>query len=49
MQYYSEEFKNTAVAKLSTPGGRSATSLAEELGVSQSSLSRWLRERAPLG
>lgn len=49
MQYYSQEFKNTAVAKMSAPGGRSATSLAEELGVSQSSLSRWLREGATLG
>jgi transposase len=48
MQYYSEDFKRTAVAKLSSPGGPSATLLSEELGVSQSSLSRWLRERVTL-
>ena len=46
MQYYSEDFKKTVVAKMAAPGGRSATSLSQELGVSQSSLSRWLRERA---
>jgi transposase-like protein len=49
MQYYSEDFKKTAVAKMATPGGRSATSLSQELGVSQSSLSRWLRESATVG
>jgi transposase-like protein len=49
MQYYSQEFKEAAVAKMAVPGGRSATSLSEELGVSQSSLSRWLRERATVG
>lgn len=49
MQYYSEEFKNTAVTKMAAPGGRSASSLSEELGVSQSTLSRWLRERATVG
>jgi transposase len=48
MQYYSEDFKQAAVAKMAVPGGRSATSLSEELGVSQSSLSRWLRERSTL-
>jgi len=46
---YSENFKDAAVAKMATPGGRSATSLSHELGVSQSSLSRWLRERVMLG
>jgi transposase len=45
MQYYSADFKQAAIAKMAVPGGRSATSLSEELGVSQSSLSRWLRER----
>jgi transposase len=45
MQYYSEAFKQAAVAKMACPGGRSATALARELGVSQSSLSCWLRER----
>jgi hypothetical protein len=46
MQYYSEYFKLAAVAKIATPGGRSATSLSEKLGVSEPSLTRWLRERA---
>jgi predicted transcriptional regulator len=49
MQYFSEEFKRAAVAKMAAPGGRSATSLSQELGVSQSSLSRWLRERVTVG
>ncbi len=49
MRYYSEEFKRSTVAKMATPGGRSATSLSQELGISQSTLSRWLRERATVG
>jgi transposase-like protein len=49
MQYYSKDFKDAAVAKMATPGGRSATSLSRELGVPQSSLSRWLRERVTVG
>ena len=49
MQYYSEKFRDAAVAKMAAPGGRSATSLSQELGVSQSSLSRWLRERVTVG
>ncbi len=48
MRYYSEDFKRAAVAKLSSPGGPSATLLSGELGISQSSLSRWLRERGTL-
>jgi hypothetical protein len=44
MRYYSEDFKQAAVAKMAAPGGRSATSLSKELGVSQTSLSQWLRE-----
>jgi transposase-like protein len=49
MQYFSKEFKRSMVAKMSVPGGRSATSLYREVGISQSTLSRWLRERATLG
>ena len=49
MRYYSEDFKRTTVAKMTMPGGRSATSLSQELGISQSSLSRWIRERATVG
>ena len=41
---YSEDFKNAMVEKLSGPDARTATALAEEVGVPQSTLSRWLRE-----
>ena len=33
MQFYSEEFKDAAAAKMAAQGGRSATSLSQELGV----------------
>jgi transposase-like protein len=49
MQYFSEEFKRSTVAKMAAPGGQSATSLSQELGISQSTLSRWLQERATVG
>jgi transposase-like protein len=49
MQYFSEEFKRSTVAKMSIPGGRSATSLSREIGISQSTLSRWLRESVTVG
>ena len=49
MQYFSEQFKKSIVAKMSVPGGRSATSLSREVGISQSTLSRWLREHATVG
>jgi len=41
---YSDEFKNAMVEKLSGPNGKSATALAEEVGVPQSTLSRWLKD-----
>ena len=41
---YSDEFKQAMVKKLSGPTPMSATALSEEVGISQSSLSRWLRE-----
>jgi transposase len=46
MQYYPEDFKKAMVIKMSAPEAQSATSLAEETGVSQSTLSRWLRSYA---
>lgn len=46
---YSDIFKNAMVEKLSRPGSKSATALAEEIGVSQSTLSRWLREYGRFG
>lgn len=49
MQYYSEEFKRSMVAKMTVPGGRSATSLSQETGISQSTLSRWVREHVTVG
>jgi transposase len=45
---YSTEFKRAMVKKLAAPGGRSATALAKETGVSQVTLSRWLREAGKL-
>lgn len=41
---YSETFKSQMVQKLTRPGGPSATRLAMEVGVHQSTLSRWVRE-----
>lgn len=40
----SQAFKEKIVAQLARPGGPSATALAEELGIPQPTLSRWLRE-----
>ena len=44
VQTYSEKFKRKMVQRMSLPDGPSATALSQEIGVSQSSLSRWLRE-----
>ena len=41
---YTKDFRASMVQKLSGPDSRSATALAEEVGVPQSTLSRWLRE-----
>lgn len=46
---YSESFKAKLVQKMLPPNGRSATALAEELGLPQPTLSRWLREARTLG
>lgn len=45
---YSQEFKDSLITKMASPGGRSATTLSREVGISQSTLSRWLRDRATL-
>ena len=42
--YYSETFKAQMVQKLTRPGGPSATRLSREVGVHQSTLSRWVRQ-----
>lgn len=41
---YSEAFKAEMVQKLTRPGGPSASGLSREVGVHQSTLSRWVRE-----
>ncbi len=43
MSTYSIKFKDRMVRRMVGPTGASATSLAQEAGVSQSTLSRWLR------
>ena len=49
MGEYAESFKEAMVKKMSGPGGKSATALASEVGVSQSTLSRWMRGYGRLG
>ena len=41
---YGDKFKETMVKKMSGPAAKSASALAEEVGVPQSTLSRWLRD-----
>ena len=45
---YTTGFRASLVQKLATPGGPSATQLAAEVGVPQSTLSRWLRQAGRL-
>ena len=49
MRQFSDAFKARAVARLVGPGAVSANALAEEVGVSQESLSRWLRVARSVG
>jgi len=49
MRYYSAEFKNNLVKKMTVPPARSASSLCREEGIAQSTLSRWLREAVIIG
>jgi len=44
MAKYSEKLKQSMAAKILRPGGPSALSLAGETGISQSTLSKWVRE-----
>ena len=46
---YSKAFQAKMVQKLASPGGFTANALAVETGVSQSTLSRWLREARNVG
>ena len=41
---FSPKFREAMIRKLAAPGGPSAGALSEKVGVSQSTLSRWLRE-----
>lgn len=43
MVRYSKSFQTKMVGKMSGPTGRTANSLAQEVGVAQGTLSRWLR------
>jgi transposase-like protein len=45
---YSDEFKKAMVEKMSGPDGKSANALAEEVGLHQSTLSRWRTEYGKL-
>lgn len=45
---YSSKFKKRMISKMTGPDAQSASSLVREVGVSQSSLSNWLR-KAKLG
>ncbi len=44
MNKYSDKFKQAMVSKLTVPGAISAGSLSTEVGIAQSTLSRWVRE-----
>ena len=47
--YYGNDFKETMVQKMSGPDPKSATALSEEVGVPQTTLSRWLKEYGRFG
>jgi transposase len=49
MSNYSDTLKEAMVLKLISPGAPSATSLAQEVGIHQSTLSRWVREYVKVG
>ena len=48
MGQYADTFKEAMVRKMAGPEGRSAGSLAAEVGVAQSTLSRWMRQHGRL-
>ena len=49
MTEYSERFRQRMVRRMTGPKAVSATGLAAEVGVRQSTLSRWLREASKVG
>ena len=48
MHKYSETIKETRVKKLSAPGAQSAAELSRETGISQTTISKWLRDYGKL-
>jgi transposase-like protein len=46
---YTDSFKESMVKKMTGPDAKNATALAEEVGVHQSTLSRWLRDCGRFG
>jgi len=46
---YSAEFRNKMIEKMAVPGGPGVAELAEQVGVAQSTLSRWLRDATTVG
>ena len=49
MSNYPETVKESMVKKLTSPGGPSACTLAQEVGIHQSTLSRWVRDYGMVG
>ena len=49
MNEYSEAFKANMVKKMMLPGGPTATALSTKTGISQPTLSRWLRDAREKG
>jgi transposase-like protein len=49
MGEYSDAIKEAMVIKLTSPCAPSANALAQEVGIHQSTLSRWIREYAKVG
>jgi transposase-like protein len=46
---YSKAFKNRMIQKMTGTGAMSATALSKECGVSQATLSSWLRKAGSVG
>lgn len=49
MGNYNERFRETMVSKMTGPAAVTATALAAEVGVAQTTLSRWLKEYGRVG
>ena len=49
MNEYSKKIKSTMVAKMTAPGGISASALSQEVGITHQTLSRWRNDYVILG